>query len=88
MNINDILTRMSPSTLAAFVADLDVQIAFISDLDGAPGDYDQMAVAIMEGALAELIANVGQSEAAALLAAHGVSAANPLVATAFQQEQQ
>lgn len=84
MNVNDILTRMAPTTLAAMISDLDVQIAFISDLDGAPGDYDQIAVSIMEGALAELIANVGQSEAASLLAAHNVSAANPLIATAFQ----
>ena len=74
MAINDILTHMTPTTLAAMIA----------DLDGAPGDYDPTTLAIMEMALAELFANVGRIEAIELLAAHNVSATNPLVAAAFE----
>jgi len=73
MAINDILTHMTPTTLAAMIA----------DLDGAPGDYDPTTLAIMEMALAELFANVG-ADAIDLLAAHDVSVANPLVAAAFE----
>lgn len=76
MNANDILTRMTPNTLAAFIA----------DLDNAPGDYDPTTLAIMGMALAELFANVGRIEAIDLLAAHDVNATNPLVAAAFDVE--
>ena len=75
MNANDILTRMTPNTLAAFIA----------DLDNAPGDYDPTTLAIMEMAIAELFANVG-ADAIDLLAAHDVNATNPLVAAAFVVE--
>ena len=71
----DILTRMSPSTLVCFIADLDNSL-IVED------DIDDEAAAIMAAALDELFANSGEA-ASYMLQLAGVD--NPLVAAANEE---
>ena len=75
MSTNDILTRMTPKTLASFIADLDESC-----------DGDGITLAIMLEALDKLFANVGRADAMHLLAAHNINANHPLVAAMVDAE--
>lgn len=69
MNTQALMTRMTPRTLASFIA----------DLDNAPGDYDQATLDLMQDALEALFGLVGRADAMALLSEYDVTASNPLV---------
>lgn len=71
-----IFRHMTPSTIAAWVSDLD-DANILADLDATD-------LALMESAIMELFALVGL-EALAMLDTYGIDAAHPLVMAAVEE---
>ncbi len=70
LTVEDVFTRMTPYTIAAFIADLDGQF----------GDLDNATLALMRMAIDALGGLVGKAEAISILSEYDVNASNPMVA--------